>query len=47
MGNGIFADTPPINPKVLKVLSLKEGELEDFVSTTRDGVAAAETILMG
>ncbi len=45
--NGVSPYVHPMNSKILKILKLKQDELEAFVSTTRDGVAAAETILMG
>ncbi len=45
--NGVSPYTHPMSHKVLKILKLNEGELEAFVDTTRAGVAAAESVLMG
>ena len=47
MGNGISCHIRPMSTKMLKILKLSEKELEEFVAITVEGVAAAETILMG
>jgi HD-like signal output (HDOD) protein len=45
--NGISSYICPMSSKILRILKLSDNELEAFVENTREGVAAAETILMG
>ena len=45
--NGVSPYIHPMSPKLLKILKLSDIELEAFVENTAEGVAAAETILMG
>jgi HD-like signal output (HDOD) protein len=45
--NGVSSYVRPMNSKVLKILKLSEKEMEGFVANTVEGVAAAESILMG
>jgi HD-like signal output (HDOD) protein len=47
MGNGISSYSRPMSSKILKILSLSDDELKTFVGNTVEGVAAAESILMG
>ena len=45
--NGVSSYICPPNPNLLKILGLTEEQLGDFVGSTQEGVAEAESILMG
>lgn len=45
--NGISSYFHPVNGNLLKILRLSDEDLEGFVENTREGVAEAESILMG
>jgi HD-like signal output (HDOD) protein len=47
IGNGISLYVCPEIPNLLKILNLSDKELEVFVGNTQEGVAEAESILMG
>lgn len=45
--NGVSSYICPLSPNLLKILNLSDSELGAFVASTQEGVAEAESILMG
>jgi len=47
ISNGVCPYAPPMSSNLLKILNLSSSKLDVFVANTKDGVAEAESILMG
>ncbi len=47
ISNGVSPYIPPMSSNLMKILGLSDKELDVFVGKTKDGVAEAESILMG